>query len=136
VARAAVEAELAAIDAACSRFRADSELTRINRAAGRPTHVSPLLAEALAAALRAARLTGGAVDPTVGRAVIAAGYDRDFAVLRPSAQPGAVRVPGWRVVRLDPDRTIRMPAGVTLDLGATAKALAADRAARAGGASA
>jgi thiamine biosynthesis lipoprotein len=135
-ARAAVEAELRAIDAACSRFRADSELNRLNHANGRPTRVSPLLAEAVVVALRAARLTGGAVDPTVGGAVIAAGYDRDFAALRPPAQtPAPVRVPGWRVVRVD-GRTIHMPAGVTLDLGATAKALAADRAARAAAAAA
>jgi thiamine biosynthesis lipoprotein len=136
-ARAAVEAELRAIDEACSRFRAESELTRLNRAAGRPARVSPLLAEAVVAALRAARLTGGAVDPTVGAAVIGAGYDRDFAALRPRARRPAVRVPGWRVVRVEPDgRTVRMPAGVMLDLGATAKALAADRAARAAAAAA
>jgi thiamine biosynthesis lipoprotein len=92
--------------------------------------LSPLLAEAVATALRAARLTGGAVDPTAGGAVVAAGYDRDFAALRPRARAAAVRVPGWRVVKLGA-RTLRMPAGVTLDLGATAKALAADRAARA-----
>jgi thiamine biosynthesis lipoprotein len=135
-ARAAVEEELRAIDAACSRFREDSELSRLNRAAGRATRVSPLLAEALAAALRAARMTAGAVDPTVGAAVIAAGYDRDFTALEPSAhRPAAARVPGWRVVRID-GRTVRMPAGVTLDLGATAKALAADRAARAAAAAA
>jgi thiamine biosynthesis lipoprotein len=130
-ARAAVESELRAIDVACSRFRADSELSRLNRASGRATRVSPLLAEAVVTALRAARLTAGTVDPTVGGAVIAAGYDRDFAAVRPPRRPVVVRVPGWRVVRVDPaDRTIRMPAGVMLDLGATAKALAADRAAR------
>jgi FAD:protein FMN transferase len=135
-ARAAVEAELRAIDAACSRFRADSELSRLNRCAGRPTPVSPLLAEAVATALRAAQLTSGAVDPTVGGAVIAAGYDCDFAALRPRARAATVRVPGWRVVELVAGGTIRMPAGVTLDLGATAKALAADRAARAAAAAA
>jgi FAD:protein FMN transferase len=135
-AQAAVESELRAIDAACSRFRADSELSRLNRAGGRATRVSPLLAEAVVVALRAARLTGGAVDPTVGAAVVACGYDRDFAALESRRdRPAGMRVPGWRVVGLDPgDRTVRMPAGVLLDLGATAKALAADRAARAAGA--
>ena len=137
-ARAAVESELRAVDAACSRFRSDSELSRLNRAGGRATRVSPLLAEAVVVALRAARLTGGAVDPTIGAAVIASGYDRDFAMLEPPAhRPAAARVPGWRVVRIEPDgRTIRMPAGVMLDLGATAKALAADRAAAAAAAAA
>ena len=130
-ARAAVERELAAIDRACSRFRDDSDLARVNAGAGRPVKVSPLLLEVLGVALRAARLTGGAVDPTVGAALIHAGYDRDFAQLRGSAEPLApFRVPGWRVLRIDPaDTTVRVPAGVILDVGATAKAFAADRAA-------
>jgi thiamine biosynthesis lipoprotein len=130
-ARAAVEAELAAIDAACSRFRDDSDLERANAAAGTPTRVSPLLELAIAGALRAARLTDGMVDPTIGEALILAGYDRDFAAVRRAAAPlKAVRVPGWRALRVG-GGVLTMPRGVRLDLGATAKALAADRAARA-----
>jgi FAD:protein FMN transferase len=130
-ARAAVEHELAAIDLACSRFRDDSDLARANAAAGRPTRISALLEEALAIALRAARLTDGMVDPTIGEALILAGYDRDFAAVRDSGMPlTAVKVPGWRTVRIHAG-TLTMPRGVQLDLGATAKALAADRAARA-----
>jgi thiamine biosynthesis lipoprotein len=144
-ARAAVERELNRIDRACSRFRADSELSRINARAGRLTQVSPLLAEALEIALRAAELTDGDVDPTVGRALELAGYDRDWRLLDPPyAQPGAapaitLRVrSGWRTIALNrASRSVLMPAGVKLDLGASAKAWAADRAAsaaqRAGG---
>lgn len=130
-AREEVERELAAVDAACSRFRDDSELARVNRAGGRPVRVGPLLLEAVEVALWAAAATDGDVDPTVGRAVILAGYDRDYASLTGSAEPlRAVAVPGWRAVRVDRRASIvRVPAGVTLDLGATAKALAADRAA-------
>jgi len=132
-----LRAELAAIDAACSRFRPDSELSRVNSAAGRgPVPVSALLAEAVEVALRAAELTDGAVDPTVGPAVVALGYDRTFAEVaarRPEdAGPATAPPPaaGWRSVRWDPAlRLLRLPAGTTLDLGATAKALAADRAA-------
>lgn len=125
--------ELDAIDVACSRFRADSELTAINEAAGRMTPVSPLLADALAVALEAARLTDGDVDPTCGLSLIRLGYDRDFAAARhvtsPLCQP-PVPGGGWRGVILDHDRReLRLPPGVALDLGATAKALAADRAA-------
>jgi thiamine biosynthesis lipoprotein len=130
-ARAAVAAEVRAIDRACSRFRADSELARVHAAGGAPVRVSPLLAEAVSVALEAARATGGLVDPTVGAGMLAAGYDRDFALLAhdgPAAP--ATPAPGWRTVRLD-GRTLRLPPGVLLDLGATAKALAADRAARA-----
>ncbi len=92
-----------------------------------------MLLEAVSAALRAARLTGGDVDPTVGEALIALGYDRDFAVVERSAprysRPVA-SIPGWRTVQLDIGRsTVRTAPGVILDLGATAKALAADRAA-------
>jgi thiamine biosynthesis lipoprotein len=138
-ARAAVERDLAAIDLACSRFRADSELTRVNAAAGRVVAVSGLLLEALELALRAAALTDGDVDPTVGRALELAGYDRDFSLLAaPAGQPVApARVTarvrrGWRSVTLDRARgAVRVPRGIKLDLGATAKAWAADRAARA-----
>ncbi len=144
-ARTAVERELTAIDLTCSRFRADSELSRVNARAGRPTQAGPLLIEALEVALRAAELTGGDVDPTVGRALELAGYDRDWRLLDPpGAQPEAAAAItarlrcGWQTIVLDrAGCSIRMPAGVRLDLGATAKAWAADRAAaaaaRAGG---
>jgi thiamine biosynthesis lipoprotein ApbE len=132
-ARSMLAADLADLDAACSRFRADSELVALDRAQGRPVRLSPLLADAVAVALRAAELTDGDVDPTVGEAIVAAGYDRDFSLVPPDgpAINLAVRaVPGWRHVRLDPaSRTLAMPAGIRLDLGATAKAWAADRAA-------
>ncbi|MEA2457740.1 MAG: FAD:protein transferase, partial [Thermoleophilaceae bacterium] len=127
-ARAAVEVELAAIDAACSRFRDDSELVRLNEAAGRPTKVSPLLFEAIEVALDAARITRGAVDPTVGVALERIGYNRDLADIAddsPAVCPHPA--PGWRIVRLDrASSTALLPRGARLDLGATAKALAAD----------
>ena len=133
LARAAVERELAAIDLACSRFRDDSELARLNAARGRPVAVTPLLLEAILAALRAARLTAGDVDPTIGNALVLAGYDRDLDEVRGSSLPlKAVRAPGWRSLHVDRDSAVvRVPADVALDLGATAKALAADRAAAA-----
>lgn len=128
----AVREHVEALDRACSRFRPDSELTLVNRAGGRPVRVGPLLLRALREALAAASLTGGIVDPTVGAAMEAVGYDRDFASL-PDEGGGpvlGVPVPGWRTVRLDLElRTVRVPRGVRLDLGATAKALGADLAA-------
>jgi FAD:protein FMN transferase len=157
-AAAIVRAELAAVDEACSRFREDSELRAACRA-GRPVVVSPLLAALVGAALTAAHETDGDVDPTVGAAMCALGYDRDFAALtdrspwtpplsRPPADPIAPAVPvasaervasvapvmrvfgspDWRSVRLC-GRELTVPDGVQLDLGATAKAFAADRAA-------
>jgi FAD:protein FMN transferase len=125
--------EIGAMDSACSRFRADSEITQVNSAAGREVAVSPLLLEAIEIALRAAAITGGAVDPTVGSAVRVIGYDRDYAsvapvgpVIRWDLRP----VPGWQVVELDRRRsTVKVPCGVELDLGATAKAFCTDRAA-------
>ena len=168
--------DLARIDAACSRFRADSELSRVNAAHGAVTPVSALFLDFLGVALTAAAITDGAVDPTCGSALLALGYDRDFAELRraqaeqaqsssrsddpagagsshgASAPPGPVSrseprgpgrhrrrgrgtpgvpVPGWRTVESDPaGRTVRVPDGVRLDFGATAKAYAADRTAR------
>jgi thiamine biosynthesis lipoprotein len=96
--------------------------------------VSLLLAEALAVALRAAAATDGAVDPTCGRSLVELGYDVDFAevVRRPPGRPAEPRpAGGWEHVELDAEAlTVRVPAGVLLDLGATGKALAADRAAK------
>jgi thiamine biosynthesis lipoprotein len=122
-----------AVDVACSRFRADSEIAAVHRRRGRETLVSSLLATALRAALRAARLSDGLVDPTVGAAVRAAGYDTDFASVPPLAGPVALvaqRAPGWERIHLDDGRhLVFVPADVEVDLGATAKALAADLAA-------
>jgi thiamine biosynthesis lipoprotein len=97
--------------------------------------VSSVLYEAVAAALRAAAATDGAVDLTVGASVRSLGYDCDFALI--ATDDGRRRVvrlrrsATWRKVLLDAERhTIRVPRGVELDLGATGKAFAADRAAR------
>lgn len=134
VARAVVESELAEIDLAASRFRADSELTRVNRAGGRWVSVSALFLDVLCAALRGARLTDGDVDPTIGRALSLIGHDRDFGEFASGpAPPGVVVVEtsGWRSVVVDWDGgRVRVPRGVQLDFGAAAKALAADRAAQ------
>jgi len=126
-------AEVLAVDMACSRFRPDSELWRVNHACGHPVGISPLLTQALATALTAARITDGDVDPTCGQALARLGYDRDRAQARQDtaglAAPPAPAA-GWRTVELDTERrTVRVPDTVMLDLGATAKALAADRAA-------
>ena len=134
-AKAAVDDVLRAIDAAASRFREDSELSRLNAATDQVVKVSPLLAQAIGEALRGARLTEGAVDPTVGHAMRLAGYDADFGSVPPlgeGLQLVARRVPGWQAVQFSPaTRTVIVPRGVELDLGATAKALASDLAATA-----
>jgi FAD:protein FMN transferase len=145
-ARKVVERELDAIDRACSRFRADSELSRVNRCAGRIVEVDPLLIGALRVALRAAECSNGDVDPTLGSALVLAGYDRDWKQIadvdsRPGdrqdawpARPEVVArtIAGWQTVEIDLERSrVRIPRGVQLDLGATAKAWVADRAAAA-----
>jgi thiamine biosynthesis lipoprotein len=151
-ARTQVERELDAVDRACSRFRADSELSRVNASRGWPVQISELLMQALELALRAAELTDGDVDPTVGRALELAGYDRDWRLLTRSCDEEPRRAangvpidktplsdtitvrrrPGWRTVTLDRDGAyVRLSRGIRLDLGATAKAWAADRAAKA-----
>ena len=135
---AIAQAHLAELDAAASRFRADSELSRLAEAArarGATAVVSPLLADYLDAAWHAARITGGLVDPTVGSALVATGYDADLDVVQardaaphpPAPRPGK----GWQAVEfVRTARRITTPRGVLIDLGATAKAHAADRISR------
>jgi thiamine biosynthesis lipoprotein len=105
-AEALLREELARIDRAASSYRLDSELAHLNAGAGGVVAVSHALHEAVAAAVGAAEASDGLVDPTLG------------------ADPGweEIELLGW---------AIRLPDGVLLDLGATAKALAADRAATA-----
>jgi thiamine biosynthesis lipoprotein len=131
----AVTHVLAAIDRSCSRFREDSEIARVNAADGAPVRVSGIFMDAARCALRAARITDGDLDPTIGASMRVAGYDRDFASIRAGAPVRFTRAAGWRCVTLDDARgLIRVPAGVELDFGATAKALAADLAAGRAGA--
>lgn len=127
-ARAAVEQVLEQVDLAASRFRADSELSRLPPDTW--TEVSPLFARALTVARDAAEWTDGLVDPTVGQAMRDLGYDRTYRLITADGpavtvvhQPG-----GWQHIAVDGTR-VRAPSG--LDLGATAKGLAADLAAEA-----
>ena len=110
-ARRLLVAELDAIDRACSRFRDDSELMRANGAGGRVTAISGLFAQAVGAALRAAEQTGGLVDPTVAPALVALGYDDDFAAVPADAPDRVSGVPaaGWRTVELDARATAPAP---------------------------
>jgi FAD:protein FMN transferase len=129
----ALDDVLSALDRQASRFRPDSEISWIHRRAGGLFMLSDGLAEAVSVALAAAEWTGGRTDPTVGEALIALGYDRDFAAIQPDrhAPPGPpAPAPGWQLVRLD-GPLLRLPAGLRLDLGATAKGLGSDRGARA-----
>jgi thiamine biosynthesis lipoprotein len=126
-------AHLADVDRAVSRFRPDSEVSRL---AARAEHgavdafVTTTFTAYLGAALRAARLTGGLVDPTVGSAVVATGYDADIALVRRRGTFERTRiasVPRWHTVHLNPSaRRVEIARGTLLDLGASAKAHAAD----------
>jgi thiamine biosynthesis lipoprotein len=127
-ARAIADGILDDIDRACSRFRSDSELNRAltNRPGG--VTVSETLAMLVARSLEAAEATDGDVDPALGYAMDAVGYDRDIRFVEENDLPiRAVvsRRPGWKSVDLR-GRELRLPAHLSLDLGATAKAVAAD----------
>lgn len=140
-AREAAEREIRAIDAAASRFDPTSELSGLNRAGGRVVSISTTLLEALQLAVRAAVLTNGAVDPTLGDRLVALGYDRDFDELERVPPDTPLTTPhdgahphttSWQAIELwTRPPAARLARGTQLDLGATAKALAADRAARA-----
>lgn len=115
---------VAQVDRAASRFRADSEVSHLQRCAGEWVRVSPLLRELLHVAVGAARATDGIVHPGLGAAVAAAGYD-EWAGMpgRPAAAPAVLP---WQAVEFDGEGAVRIPPGMVLDLGATAKAWLAD----------
>lgn len=130
---AAVAAQFAAAEARFSRFRDDSELTSLNRATA-PRAVSPDLLAALVRARAYVELTGGRFDPTVGAAVLAAGYDRAFAPGALDRATAAHPVPPTRFaeVAIDCARgVVTRPPAVQLDLGGMIKGATADLAARA-----
>jgi FAD:protein FMN transferase len=140
---AAAQQQIAQIDAAANRFDPASDLSRINAAGGRRTEVAPLTVQAVRLAVDAAAVSRGAVDPTIGQELVSLGYDRDWDLLAhvdlrvplqvpQSLRGGPVRHTAWRSIELwDDPPAIRIPPTIRLDLGATAKALAADLGARA-----
>ncbi len=121
------------VDRAASRFRPDSELCRANAHVGRPVPVSRLLIRFVDAALEQAAASHGLLDPTLGHDLALLGYDRDITLLDgdvPSSQADRAGRASWRDVRLDRSAgLLTVPAGLALDLGASAKALTADWAA-------
>ncbi len=122
-------------EASLSRFRQDSELSALNRAAGKPMQASETMWQVIKASLRAAQSSAGLVTPTLLDAVEAAGYDRSFPLLEAAGVSDSVVIPealrDWHAVELDPGtRTVRLPAGVRLDFGGVAKGWAADQAAQ------
>jgi FAD:protein FMN transferase len=124
--RREVERLFAERDLMFSRFRPDSELNRVNGASATVVKVSPAFADMLAVALRAARQTDGLVDPTLGAAIEAAGYDRDFSELTPSADPAESGARGqWRSLRMR-ETLLHRPRGVRLDLNGVVKGKTVD----------
>jgi len=127
---AAVRALFEEWDGVFSRFRAGSELNRVNENASPVVPVSPLFARVTREALKAARATAGLVDPTLGVAVEAAGYDRDFARVADDPRPPAATARGCSETVAVAGRMLMRPPGVKLDLNGVAKAMAVDAALR------
>jgi FAD:protein FMN transferase len=124
-----IERLFATLDATFSRFRPDSELNRVNAGAAEFVAVSPMFSRVLALALDSARRTDGLVDPTLGAAIEAAGYDRDFADLEDDDErpPAPTASGSWRHVRIAGRLVFRYP-GTKLDLNSVVKGLAVDAA--------
>jgi FAD:protein FMN transferase len=122
------------VDEVASRFRPDSDLSRLNARPGEWVEVDPLLVTAIEVACTAADATAGLVNPLLGRPLVELGYDRDLGELReldpdpaiPPARPHPPAPDAWRAIALDRDGAARIPAGTALDLGATGKAWASD----------
>jgi thiamine biosynthesis lipoprotein len=120
-----------AIEERCTRFNERSELSQLTAQAGRAVPVSAILYEAVQFALLVAEETGGAFDPTVGHRMEARGFDRNHCTGKRIRSANTQEDASYRDVQLDPEhRTITLRRPLTLDLGAVAKGLAVDTAAR------
>jgi thiamine biosynthesis lipoprotein len=118
------------VEASCSRFEPESEVTRLVARAGEPVVVSPILFEATRFSLELARLTSGAFDPTIGHVLERRGFNRSYRTGQTISSTVDARAT-WRDVRIDPTaRTITLERPLVLDLGAVAKGMAIDLAAR------
>ena len=115
------------IEASCSRFTPDSEVSRLATRAGQPVVVSDLLLQSVQFALALAEDSGGAFDPTVGAAMEARGFNVEYrsgSVVRSAVT--AERV-SYRDVAVDAStKTITLAKSLVLDLGAVVKGLAVD----------
>ena len=124
----AIERIFQARDRQFSRFREDSELSRVNRTPREIVTVSKTFGQMVERALAAASATGGLVDPTLAGALAAAGYDRDFEELEPRAGAARAGAPGrWRAVRMV-GRLLMRPVGLELDLNGVVKGQTVDEA--------
>ena len=133
-ARVLLDGVLVEVEQAASRFRPNTEIFDLNASAGTgPFQASPMLFDLVAHGVHAAHVTSGACDPTVADSLIALGYDRDYGALLDEGTIDSTHIrpsPGVSGIVLNADQlTIELPDGVHLDLGATAKARAADIAA-------
>jgi len=125
----AVESLFAEWEEVLSRFRPESELSRLNARAGTPVRAGPILLDAVEAAVEAARATGGLFDPTLGRELVRLGYDRSFEEI--GDLPAAIGRPrgggAWRAMVVDRSAgVVTVPADSALDLGGIAKGMAVD----------
>ncbi len=132
-ARDVLRSVMADVARSADRFTPDSDVSRINSSAGRLVPVSRQTVTLVDIALRAAAESRGTVDPTIGEHLLRAGYADDIGRIRDLLVPtGAAPTVAadWRRVRVDRELSrIGVPAGMRLDLGATAKSWAADTAA-------
>lgn len=132
VARAA--AWFHSIEKCCSRFDSESELRQLTDRVGTPVPVSPMLYEAIRFALTVAEESAGAFDPTVGQRMEARGFDRNYQtgqVVSSGIASSFLDGVSWRDVLLDAEaQTVTLLKPLVLDLGAVAKGLAVDVAAR------
>jgi len=119
------------VERICSRFDPNSELMQLTARAGTATPASAILFEAVRFAVRVAEATGGAFDPTVGRSMEKRGFNREYRTGAEVNTGAAEDMGTWRDVELDEERrTIMLRRPLLLDLGAVAKGLAIDAAAR------
>lgn len=118
----------AAVERVCSRFSADSELSKASRKVGVAVQISPVLFETLRFALEMSRLTNGAFDPTIGKTQENIGFNRHYLTGLTINTPIEAKATFRDIILDEAARTMQLLKPAVIDLGAVAKGFAIDMA--------
>ena len=114
-----------------SRFRPDSELSKLNRSHGKMIRVSETFWDVLNLSLQVERTSQGLVTPAVLNALEAAGYSKDFDLIGSGGfqanQEFTSKTGLEDLIMIEEEKLVLLPVGLRLDFGGVAKGWAAQQ---------